>query len=653
MNQNEHRQTMYETVPAVAGLNRVEGFDPLKLLRRTTSRTTGEEVMGLALDSKKLWFRLAHPGGRIGLNAIRVTEEMAVLEARVYLNHSDENPVSSFISCFTRAEAPGAEYIRMAQSEAVDRALTDAGFGLQFSDVCGTDKDRYGGRVPMADVRDGLEKGGPSASAGTVSPAGDVSRIGNEVRPISGAANHGIEAAPGQEAQSAGNAGTAQPAAGQMQSSEGNVRVAQPAVTQGQKMPSAMSGKPAPAVTTQGKTVPPAGNARQGQTVAAQSHGMTPAGNTRVVQAAAAQGHGTVPAGNARPMQPVAVHRQAAQTSGAAQSATAQGQERQSGAGGGSVRPIREQCQEEQPAGNVGTPRPATGQAQSSGGKVGMPRLVAGQVQSSRENMQADRPAVAQGQKLQSPGTVRHIVAQSQQTNQRTAVVLPVRPDAAQEFPDQLPVPPVSIGGRETGNPAAQGVTVHKDSLPVPPAGQAEPVAMTAAGAAADTLPVPAKGSGEGTLQKSVQGAMALLGGQKPSTSTDGNGAEKEMANTEGNGAENVAGNIAEYTAAAPTETVPADQAPSVAVEAARKESAPCYTPDMSVEEIVSRMTLEEAGRVVVDTGVCKGQTIAEVAQRRPPSLKFYRYGGYKGNNNILRAAAQIMLDSFEAQKAS
>ena len=127
MNQNEHRQTMYETVPAVAGLNRVEGFDPLKLLRRTTSRTTGEEVMGLALDSKKLWFRLAHPGGRIGLNAIRVTEEMAVLEARVYLNHSDENPVSSFISCFTRAEAPGAEYIRMAQSEAVDRALTDAG----------------------------------------------------------------------------------------------------------------------------------------------------------------------------------------------------------------------------------------------------------------------------------------------------------------------------------------------------------------------------------------------------------------------------------------------------------------------------------------------------------------------------------------------
>ena len=72
----------------------------------------------------------------------------------------------------------------------------------------------------------------------------------------------------------------------------------------------------------------------------------------------------------------------------------------------------------------------------------------------------------------------------------------------------------------------------------------------------------------------------------------------------------------------------------------------------MPVEEIVKLMTFEEAGKVVVDTGVCKGQTIAEVAERRPPSLKFYLYGGYRGDNNILRAAAQIMLDSLSAKKA-
>lgn len=63
-------------------------------------------------------------------------------------------------------------------------------------------------------------------------------------------------------------------------------------------------------------------------------------------------------------------------------------------------------------------------------------------------------------------------------------------------------------------------------------------------------------------------------------------------------------------------------------------------------------MTFEEAGKVVVDTGVCMGQTLAEVAERRPPSLKFYVYGGYKGDNNILRAAAKIMLDSLAAKKA-
>lgn len=84
----------------------------------------------------------------------------------------------------------------------------------------------------------------------------------------------------------------------------------------------------------------------------------------------------------------------------------------------------------------------------------------------------------------------------------------------------------------------------------------------------------------------------------------------------------------------------------------AQGEPAPRYTADMPVEDIVSLMTLEEAGKVVVDTGASRGLTVAEVAERRPPTLKYYRYGGYKGNNNILRAAAQVILDSMEGQKA-
>lgn len=96
----------------------------------------------------------------------------------------------------------------------------------------------------------------------------------------------------------------------------------------------------------------------------------------------------------------------------------------------------------------------------------------------------------------------------------------------------------------------------------------------------------------------------------------------------------------------------PTDQLLPASGSVEQGEAVSCYTPDMPVEEIVKLMTFEEAEKVVVDIGVCKGMTMAEVAERRPPSLKFYLYGGYKGNNNILRAAAQIMLDSLELQKA-
>ena len=50
-------------------------------------------------------------------------------------------------------------------------------------------------------------------------------------------------------------------------------------------------------------------------------------------------------------------------------------------------------------------------------------------------------------------------------------------------------------------------------------------------------------------------------------------------------------------------------------------------------------------------TGICNGWTIGQVADQRTPSLKYYLYG-YKGNNNILRAAAKVMLESLTEQKA-
>ena len=47
-----------------------------------------------------------------------------------------------------------------------------------------------------------------------------------------------------------------------------------------------------------------------------------------------------------------------------------------------------------------------------------------------------------------------------------------------------------------------------------------------------------------------------------------------------------------------------------------------------------------------------KGKTMATVAKERPVSLKFYLTPVNKSTNNIVRAAAQIMLDGMAAQKA-
>ena len=49
MNKNEQTATMYENIPAVAELNKVPGFNPLKLLRRIISPENGEEMMQLDL----------------------------------------------------------------------------------------------------------------------------------------------------------------------------------------------------------------------------------------------------------------------------------------------------------------------------------------------------------------------------------------------------------------------------------------------------------------------------------------------------------------------------------------------------------------------------------------------------------------------------
>ena len=111
---------LYTTNATVAALNHVPGFDPLKFLRRTISRKTGEDVMRLDLRYKKLWFRLACPTGRLKLNALRITEKMAIFEAKVYRDREDAEPLSSYVANCTLDATPGGLYVEAAQEEALD-----------------------------------------------------------------------------------------------------------------------------------------------------------------------------------------------------------------------------------------------------------------------------------------------------------------------------------------------------------------------------------------------------------------------------------------------------------------------------------------------------------------------------------------------------
>ena len=172
MSKSDSVPMMYEVFPAVAALNQVQGFNPLKMLRRMVSPKTGEEVLRLDLQYKKLWFRLRHPEGRIRVNPLRITEQIAIYEAQVYLHKEDPAPVCSFTSSISKEEAPDGKYIQAAQEDAIDNALSDAGFGIQLSDVSTPASMRhYGSEIPVSQLN-----GNTAVPTGQVKPTQPVSK---------------------------------------------------------------------------------------------------------------------------------------------------------------------------------------------------------------------------------------------------------------------------------------------------------------------------------------------------------------------------------------------------------------------------------------------------------------------------------------------
>ena len=124
---NTPESTLFNAVPVVSELNRVAGFDPLRFLKKTAN---GHE---LDLRYKKLWFRLKYPAGRTRLTPLRITDQLAIIEAKVFFDKDDADPASSYIAAMTQENAPAGLYIQAAEHDALDMALTNAGFGVQFA----------------------------------------------------------------------------------------------------------------------------------------------------------------------------------------------------------------------------------------------------------------------------------------------------------------------------------------------------------------------------------------------------------------------------------------------------------------------------------------------------------------------------------------
>ncbi|MEE3404978.1 MAG: hypothetical protein VZR73_12920, partial [Acutalibacteraceae bacterium] len=86
---------------------------------------------------RKMWFRLCNPTGKIVKKICTFDGNLAVVEARVYLDRNDapDNFVSNaFAQRFNDPNNPEycTRYLETAETAAVGRALADAGYGLQF-----------------------------------------------------------------------------------------------------------------------------------------------------------------------------------------------------------------------------------------------------------------------------------------------------------------------------------------------------------------------------------------------------------------------------------------------------------------------------------------------------------------------------------------
>ena len=178
---SRERIMLTQAIPAVQQLRRVQGFDPLRFLKRNANG-------GIELEPRyqRLWFRLACPDGKMLLNRLQITDQIAVYEAQVFLSREDNQPITNITAAVEKAQAPAGRYVQAAQDEALKTALDNAGFGIQLCEI-----------TPSATV-DAQADGKQEVATGTVNrqETAPAVRTAAPQRETSVGENHLVQAVP-------------------------------------------------------------------------------------------------------------------------------------------------------------------------------------------------------------------------------------------------------------------------------------------------------------------------------------------------------------------------------------------------------------------------------------------------------------------------
>lgn len=133
---------------AFSKINQVPGFNPMDHAKLLPD-AFGESSLHLDVKRRVAWFRLKYPDGRISKHVVSITDGAAIMEARVYKNANDSEYdylANGFGQRAFEADNPfGTRYIETAETAAVGRALSAAGFDI--FDIGDSDGNEGAGQV--------------------------------------------------------------------------------------------------------------------------------------------------------------------------------------------------------------------------------------------------------------------------------------------------------------------------------------------------------------------------------------------------------------------------------------------------------------------------------------------------------------------------